>query len=243
MTDLRAADPPARPGGSVLIYGEGESPMAVLASALAHREVGGFRWADGAAASRLPETEALRVLEEGSGQGSGPRVPAEELLPPGAVQSDFRDWLELDASDSEAVLRLSAFLRLPSVLQLLIARAPEPAGRVAIVLTNVDALPIPALENALGQPEAHDTMRREGVLLFVTFRGSPSVALRTPFDRIYRIEGHRGQMWQEATVTVERGEGADGLSPGRSLGERLPWLGLSGSAVETPVAIPRHRLR
>ena len=183
------------------------------------------------------------MLEAGSGQVSGPHLPPEELLAPSVARSDFGDWIQPEAIESPDVLRLSAFLQLPSVLQSLIARAPESTGRTAIVLTNIDGLPIDALENAFGRSEAHETLRREGVLLVVTFRGSPSDALRTPFDRIYRIDGRRDQSWREATVTVERGEGRDGLNPGRSLGERLPWLGLSGSEAESPSVIPRHRLR
>jgi hypothetical protein len=100
-----------------LIYGRGESPMAVLACALARREVGAFRWADGAPASERPEPEALRVLAEGSGQDPGWHVPPGDLDPPGISLEGLRHWLHSEAADIAARLRLEAYLRLPSILR------------------------------------------------------------------------------------------------------------------------------
>jgi hypothetical protein len=243
MTDVRAVDPAPRSGASVLIYGAGEAPMAVLASALAFREVGAFRWAEGALSTELPEPAALRVVGVGSGPSEGWRVPTQELLPPTFAEEDLKQWLLPEPPDQALVDRLGAYLRLPSVLQWLVSRAPEPGGRSAIVLTNLDALPVPAVEHALGPEQTHSTLRQEGVTMLVTYRGAPSDSLRRAFDRIYRVEGRADQLWQEALVTRERGEGPDGMAPGRSLGERLPWLGLSGSQAEPPHGIPPHRLR
>jgi hypothetical protein len=243
MTDVRAVDPPAAAGVSILIYGAGEAPMAVLAAALAHREAGGFRWADGARSTEMPDPAALQVLEVGSGQPEGMRVPAKELFPP-TIQADHQlRWLLRDPPDRDLVARLEAFIHLPSILQGLVARAPEPDGRSAIVLTNLDALPITDLERALATDATHATLHREGVTMFVTFRGTPSDPVRDSFDRIYRVEGRPDQAWQEAVVSLERGEGPDGMASGRSLGERLPWLGLSGSPAEPPPRIRSHRLR
>jgi hypothetical protein len=243
MMDVRAADPSTPVGASVLIYGRGESPMAVLACALARREVGAFRWADGAPASERPEPEALRVLAEGSGQDPGWHVPPGDLDPPGISLEGLRHWLHSEAADIAARLRLEAYLRLPSILQQIVSQAPEPGGRSAIILTNVDALPPPGLESALGEPGTHATLRREGVSMFVTFRGSPPAALQVPFDRIYRIDGQPQQVWQEARVTVERGGGPDELASSRSLSDQLAWLASPGDEAESPHGIPHHRLR
>jgi hypothetical protein len=243
MTDLRAGDLTPYRGISILLYGSGETPMAVLASALAREQVGKFGWADFTATPEAPEPAARRVLEESSETTPDPHVRAEELLPPGDGMRAMSAWLVREPLSAEAAARLAAYLRLPSLLQRMVSRVLAANARAVVVLTNVDALPGPTAEVALAAADVRETLRREGVTLVVTFRGTPSNALRTAFDRVYRVEGRDEQAWQEARVTLERGEPDDGLPAGELLGRRLPGLGRSGTPVEGQDAIPGHRLR
>ncbi|MGA8274797.1 MAG: hypothetical protein WB789_09770 [Thermoplasmata archaeon] len=243
MTDLRAGDLPPFRGVSILLYGGGETPMAVFASAIAREEVGTFGWADFTAPPEAPEPGARRVLEESSETRHDPPIRAEDLLPPGDGVSAMSTWLVRDPLAAEATARLAAYLRLPSLLQRMVSRVMAANARAVLVLTNVDALPDSLVERALGSVEVHETLHREGVTLIVAFRGTPTDVLRAPFERVYRVEGRPDQVWQEARVTLERGESGDGFSPGESLGRRLPWLDLSGNPVDGQHSIPGHRLR
>lgn len=240
---MRAADSVPYRGISILIYGEGETPMAVFASALAREEVGSFGWADCASAPEHPDPGARRVLEESAESASEPTVRPEDLLPPTAGPAAIASWLVRDPLAAEAMARLAAYLRLPAVLQRIVSRVTTVNARAVVVLTNVDALPGPAVERALGLVEVHETLHREGVTLVVTFRGDPSNVLRAPFERVYRVQGHPDQVWQEARVTMERGDPGNAFPPGEALGRRLPWLSLSGSPVTNDVPLRGHRLR
>ncbi len=243
MTDVRAGDLTPYRGVTVLLYGTGETAMAVFASAIAREEVGTFGWADFAATPEVPDPGARRVLEESSESGPELHVRVEDLLPPGDEAHSISTWLIRDPLSTEAVARLAAYLRLPSLLQRMVSRVMSRNARAVLVLTNVDGLPGPTAEVALASTEVHATLRREGVTMIVTFRGTPSNALRSAFDRVYRVDGRVEQPWQEARATLERGEPGDGFPAGELLGRRLPLLGLSGSPAEGSESIPGHRLR
>lgn len=215
--------------------------MAVLASALAAREGGSFAWADGLAGADPPDLAAHRVLEASSGTVEDGAIRPEELLPPASGAESVAHWLLQDPLAADAGSRLDSYLKLPSLLQRLISRSTAPSGRAVVVLTNLDGLPGWAVDRAFGAPEVHATLRREGVFLVVTVRGQPSDAIRARFDRIYRIDAGAEEAWPDARVTSERGGADDGLPPGRRLGERLPWLGLSGTPLKGSIA--GHRLR
>jgi hypothetical protein len=243
MTDLRAGELASYRGVSILLHGSGETPMAVFASALAREQVGTFGWADFTATPDAPDPGARRVLEESSELGRDPHVRVEDLLPPGETASTMSTWLVRDPLAAEAAARLAAYLRLPSLLQRMVSRVMAANAQAVLVFTNVDALSSSVVERALGSVEVHETLHREGVTLIVTFRGTPSDLLQAPFDQVYRVDGQPDQVWQDARVTLERGEPGDGFPPGETLGRRLPWLGLSGSPVEGQRPIPGHRLR
>jgi hypothetical protein len=240
MSDVRAGDPVPFRGVSFLIYGQGEAPMAVLAAALARDEVGSFGWADCAAAAEPPEPGARRVLEESAAAADSSLVRPEDLLPPRTDAGHLAMWLAPDPLSAESGARLAAYLRLPSVLQRMVSRVTSVNARAVVLLTNVDAIPAATRDLALGPAALYETLRREGVCLLVTFRGTPPENFREPFDRIYRVEGRPDQPWQEAWVTPERGEPA---TAGATLGHRYPGLSLSGSPFETDPPIRGHRLR
>jgi hypothetical protein len=217
--------------------------MAVLAAALARDQVGSFGWADFTPTPEAPDPGARRILEENSESRPDPPARAEELLPPGDGVRSMSTWLVRDPLAVEAAARLSAYLRLPPLLQRMISRVLSVNAQAVLVFTNLDALPDSTVERSLGSVDVHETLHREGVTLIVTFRGAPGARLRAPFDRIYRVEGRVDRPWQEAPVTLERGEPADGFPPGETLGRRFPWLGLSGSPADAQRPIPGHRLR
>ncbi|MCI4372602.1 MAG: hypothetical protein L3K02_03030 [Thermoplasmata archaeon] len=240
---MRADDSSPYRGRSILIFGSGDAPMAVFASALAREEVGTFGWADFTGPEETPTPGARQVLEASSDTPREPSVRAEDLLAPTGAVGGLSTWLVRDPLSAEAAGRLAAYLRLPSLLQRMVSRVMTINARAVLVLTNVDALAIPTVERALGSAEVHETLHREGVTLLVTFRGTPSDLLRAPFERIYRVDGHPGQVWQDAPVTLERGESGDGFPPGAPLGRRLPGLGLTGTPAEGQSPIAGHRLR
>jgi hypothetical protein len=243
MTDVRAGDSSPYRGISILLFGAGETPMAVFAAALARQEVGSFGWADCSAAPEVPEPGARRVLEQNAETGRESGVRSEDLLPPHDGGPPLSEWLVSDSLATDTRMRLAAYLRLPSLLQRMVSRVTTINARAVLLLTNVDALPGPAVERALGSDEVHETLHRESVTVVVTFRGEPSDRLSAPFDRVYRVEGRPDQVWQDARVTLVRGEPGDGFPAGESLGRRLPGLGLLGSPVEGQPPIPGHRLR
>jgi hypothetical protein len=243
MADERAGGPASYRGISVLIHGSGETAMAVLAAALARQEVGSFGWADCTAAAEVPESGARWVLEEGSEASYAPRVVPDDLLPAHVDDGGIGAWLVRDPAGTETAARLAAYLRLPSVIQRMVARTVSSNARAVLVLTNVDALPGISVDRSLGPIETHETLHREGVTLLVTFRGNPTNILRAPFDRVYRVDGRADLPWQEARVAIERGGPDDGLASGETLGTRLPWLGLSGSPLGDQRPHPHHRLR
>ncbi len=243
MSDARAEEPIPYRGLSILLHGQGETALTVLATTLARAEVGSFGWADCAGTQHPSDPAARRVLVDTGGAVAGPSVDVRELSPPSGAAAGIATWLVRDPVAAETAARLAAYLRLPAVLQRIVSRVTSQNARAVVVLTNIDALAGPELDHALGAVEVHETLHREGVTLIVTYRGSPSAILSAPFDRVYHVENDPGLPWRESTVQVERGGPGETTGTEWTLGDRVHEPAPLPAPSDPVGGIPPHRLR
>ena len=98
-----------------------------------------------------------------------------------------------------------AYLGMPVIVQRMVARVLSADGRSMIVLTHLDAIPPNVARDCFARPEIVSTMRREGVSLLATYRGTPPDPLRRAFPRVFHVEGPPRGPWPSARVTAEEG--------------------------------------
>jgi hypothetical protein len=226
MVDGTAELPGPPFGVSILIWGTGETPMAILASALAQREQAPFTWVHCSEPGERLEEVARRLLVENSATGREEWVDPAEWEPPSGRGATLSDLIVPESISDRDRTRLVAYLALPSLLQRLASRSMTTQGRTSIVLTNIDALVPPIEEKALGRREVHAVLHGEGVTLVVTYRGAPSAHLQKLFDEVYAVDAPQATAWADARITRQRGDPARGTPAAGSLREWMFRLGV-----------------
>ena len=201
--------------------------MSALAAGLAERVQPEFAWANCSGSTAHWDRSIAGMMERrSSGRGAElPRIGDLQMHEPAAEALD-RVVIQ-ESLPGSMRQRLIEFVRLPPLLQRLISFAAAGDDPASIVLTNVDGMPDHLLESSLASPSLHEALHHEGVTLFVTYRGTPTPALKGVFDQIYRVEPPRAGSWLHSYVTSERGlETPDLLRP-QTLTEAWTILGLN----------------
>ncbi|MGA8664241.1 MAG: hypothetical protein WB809_04130 [Thermoplasmata archaeon] len=227
MTDVSIAPTDAERGTSILVFGSGESPMSILAAALARQAQTHFGWAHCSATTQGMEATALHLLESNSEPRGPSEVQPRDMASPPPFGAHLDRLVVSETIPTAERSRLTDYLRLPVLLQRFLSNARAPDGPAMLVLTNADALPPSVTEEGLGRSEMHQVLRRERASLIVTYRGIPPAGLSRAFERVYRIESAPGSQWGDAVVTRERGIEPGGMPSPATLSELLPWLGLA----------------
>jgi hypothetical protein len=189
---------------SVLVYGGTESALSALGVSLAHATALPLAWAEFAGASSRIDPSLRPVLERlVLPEGLAAAVPSDlRTVPGGASQASM--LFRPDSISPELLQRLDGFLRAPVLFQKLSAEFSDAEGRLAILVSNVDALPRNVLWGTLEDSELHGELHREGITLIATYRGDAPAFLREPFDLVLHVEqpGQRG--WRESVVRQEK---------------------------------------
>jgi len=214
-----------RRGTSTLVYGEGEAAMAMLAAGWAHRESPEFAWADCARSTAHWELPVRTLAATGVAKVHAEAVDPRDLEPHAIRPGAIREMLRVASGADPGRDRVLEFLRLPDLIQRLIASGAAGLAPSPIVLTNVDRLPDEIVRASLEDPRTHEALRREGVPLLVTYRGEAPPTLRLPFDRVVRVEQGSAPAWADAAVRPERLHEGEVLSAG-SLRELWRRFGL-----------------
>jgi hypothetical protein len=187
-----------------LVFGDGEAAMTMLAAGLAQRESPEFAWADCARSTARWELPVRTLATNGSGTLRPEAVEPRDLEPHAIRPGAIREMVRLPAGGDRVRDRVLEFLRLPDLLQRLVASGAAGISPSPIVLTNVDRLPDDIVRTSLEDPRTHEALRREGVPLLVTYRGEASPGLRHPFDRVVRVTQGSAPAWTDASVQPER---------------------------------------
>jgi hypothetical protein len=201
--------------------------MSMLAVGFAARVRPAFAWANCSGSTTHWERAVVEALERGSVGHAPGRVDAHELrvleAHPVAV-----DRLVVRDPQLELVRgRLVDFVRLPLLFQRLISQYGTPEAPISVVLTNADAFRSSSVETTLANPRLHETLRREGISLSVTFRGDPPSTMKEAFDHVLRVEPSGTGDWADARVMAERGLDETRLLLPQSLRDAWRILGLS----------------
>jgi hypothetical protein len=199
---------------SVLLYGSAPVAMLVLASGLAARVGGTFGWAN--AGGTLPplEPELRQRIEERADGRPIDRFRPEDFDRPLPDPRAIGDVVEPGSAPPDFEERMMEFLRLPRILQTLIARTNPATRRGAVVFSGLESLPPAYLERAVVSPEAHRALHSQGVALIGTYRGVPPTRLRDAFALEFEVAQPPGGPWTEATVrTSKPAETAAGPTP------------------------------
>lgn len=217
--------------------------MSIFAAALARRGGTSFEWANCSRAPDRLDPVALRLLEGENEEHREPQVDPRDLTAPPPYDAQLSHLVVPETISPGERSQLREYFRLPLLIQRLLSRGRPESERPRLLLTNVDALPPSVAADGLARTEVQALLRREGVLLVVTYRGIPPDPLRHAFERVYRTEGDETAPWADAIVTVEKGGKGETMPSPASLRELLPWLGLAGGPSDGPVAGsgPHHR--
>lgn len=217
-------DRPSEPSvESTLIYGRGDTPLAMLAVGLAQRVHPQFAWADCAEPVSPSKDDGVAGLTSSHHVGSRPGALAPDDLARPKVHEEAFTALIATSIYRAPLLPL---LRLPSLLQGVVPFPPRSQEHPALVLSRIDALPTSVLRETLEDAEVHATLRRSGVSLLATYRGPAPTELQHAFDRVYGIEEAVSLRWADALAWSERGRAEGELLPPQTLRELWRQLGL-----------------
>jgi hypothetical protein len=235
MSRCTADDPPGTGDPPVLVYGTGETGLSILAAALARRQQRPFGWIQCATSEAGLAPAGRRRLEEGS---AGHREVVQDPRDLGVPEPQIRPLSQFFLDEPVTLsfeVRLAAYLGMPVLLQRMASQILSGDGRSMIVLTNLDALPLQVAVEGMDRPEVQSTLRREGVSVVATYRGTPPDRLKRTFRSIYRVQAKPGRPWSHARVTFEEGPHPTcGDPPVDTLGAWVAFLQREGAVLESP---------
>jgi hypothetical protein len=213
---------PGSPPVTTLVYGPSRPLVTLLLYALADDANPRFHWLDIRRESEPPATwdpGRLGWLEE---RRSWVADPVQGLSPDNA-RANAAIFHVIRSDEPPAVLsRLTDFLRLPPTIQEILGEMPAAGDSNLLAVANVDRISGSIPESALGPILAAFAWLR--CALFVGHVGSPGAAAGR-FTRVVRIDGSALDLWREARVYFERGDGPDATAGARGLSpEQLPFL-------------------
>ncbi len=213
---------------SILVYGNGETPIAYLAVGLAQRFQPEFAWANCAPPNPRVERKVRELMVRHAYDGRDDTVPLGEME---------RHVIRVEAFNAlvaTTIYRnlLLELLRLPALMQGVVPYPPEDGDHPTLVLAGVDALPGQIVRDTLEDFHLHETLHRARLTLVATYRGAPPPELQRRFDRIFGVEEVAGATWTEALVWSERGQlDVDLLHP-QTMREAWRLLGLDGELLD-----------
>jgi hypothetical protein len=194
--------PRRRALASTLVHGNDETGVSALATGIALRAYGKFRWVDCAEPAPSEEPPTHWIFSRGSDEPEVERIDRSELVAPSWTPSSLQGLVAPSSPEEER--RLASFLSLPELYQRLGARDPEGDDDVAILVANVDALSPSAGALRLDDPTLHERLHRAGIALFATARNPPTRSLSRVFDRVYAVDVPPGASWSYGQVALEK---------------------------------------
>ena len=196
---------PVTPGPrTVLVYGQGEPAMTMLALGLAQRFAPRFAWGRcmGAADALSGMVRAMWLAHAGAPRFDS--VSSSDLEPQPVPLAQLDAFV--DPGPDTQRERLLSLLRLPPLFQALVGPPEAPTQeRLPLLLSHVERIPPEVLRAVLTDPTFRRTLRESGVPIVATFDGMPDASLRDAFDRVFRIEDPGTLHWYAASVWTERG--------------------------------------
>lgn len=210
---------------SILIYGTGDVPMAMLAIGLARNAHVQFTWAD---CGNLGSTdgEPIHDLMRSYASARSPEAIGTDDLEPPRLHVEAFNALIATTNYREFLLEL---LRLPALFQEIVPFPPREDSGHSFILTRVDTLPARLVRDTLQDRRLHETLHRSHLTLVATFRGDPPQALQRSFYRVFGVEETESQQWADAMVWAERGAADLDLLRSQSMKEAWTRLGLDRS--------------
>lgn len=194
--------PRRRPLESTLVHGNDETGISALATGIALRTYGRFRWVDCARPFPGEDLPTHWIFSRGSERPEVERIDRSELVSSSWTPSSLRGLVAPSSPEEER--RLASFLSLPELYQRLGARDPEGEADVAILVANVDVLPSEPGALRLDDSALHERLHHAGIALFATARDPPTPSLSRVFDRVYAVDVPLGASWSHGQVAVEK---------------------------------------
>jgi len=205
---------------STLVFGTDETGISALATGLALRRHGSFRWVDCARNAPVDDLPAHWIFARGAKRPEVGRVDLRLLRSSPLTPATLRELVIADGPEEER--RLASFLALPELFQRLGARYADGDGPIAALLANVDRLPSDLRARLFEQRAFHELLHRAGIDLFSTATTSPSPPLADAYDRLYRLEVPSGASWAHGSVVEEKNDGRAVVR--RPLSVRGAWV-------------------
>jgi len=191
---------------STLVHGNDETGVSALATGIALRGYGRFRWVDCARPAPVEDHPSHWIFARGAELPELEQVDGSALVTSSWAPTSFRELVAPSGPDEER--RLASFLSLPPLYQRLGARELDRDDPVAILLANVDALPSAEGGLRLDDRVLHERLHLAGIAVFATAREEPSRGLAAAFDRVYAVEVPAGSTWSHGLVEAEKDAGA-----------------------------------